>query len=242
MKISDSLEMLEVSSPETGRPIPVFPSLFHDGREVVLVDTGFPGQFPMLKSEIEKAGHSIDKLTRVIITHQDIDHIGNLPLVLGASTGKIEVMCGKDDKPYIQGEKKLIKGDPGTRAKMLESMPEERCAAFLRLMENPPKANVDFVLKGGEELPICGGIKVIATPGHTPGHICLYHKPSRTLIAGDALRLEGGHLVGPTPHHAWDLEKAIDSVRKLAKFEVKSVICYHGGLFRGDVREALSSI
>jgi len=34
--------------------------------------------------------------------------------------------------------------------------------------------NVDKTLEDGEELPFCGGITVIHTPGHTPGHICLY--------------------------------------------------------------------
>lgn len=236
------MEMLEISTVIMGRPNNVYPALFHDRKEVILVDTGFPGQFPMLKEAIEKTGHSFDKISRIIITHQDIDHIGNLPLILDKAGGKIEVMCGEADKPYIQGEKKLIKGDPKTRAKMLEAMPEERRKAFLQMMENPPKAKVDRTLADGEELPYCGGIAVVATPGHTPGHICLYHRPSRTLVAGDALNIKDGELVGPAPQNAYDLEEAIRSVKKLKRLDINAVICYHGGLFKGDVNKSLAGI
>ncbi|MHB8917725.1 MAG: MBL fold metallo-hydrolase [Desulfocucumaceae bacterium] len=58
------------------------------------------------------------------------------------------------------------------------------------------KADVGRTVADEEELPYCGGITVIHTPGHTPGHICLYHKQSRTLIAGDALFAEGGLRAG----------------------------------------------
>jgi glyoxylase-like metal-dependent hydrolase (beta-lactamase superfamily II) len=61
------------------------------------------------------------------------------------------------------------------------------------------KVNVDRTLKDGEELPYCGGISVIFTPGHTLGHICLYHKQSKTLIAGDILDIDGGKLVTAKP-------------------------------------------
>lgn len=242
MKIADGVDMLEVSSASMGRPVPVNPVLFHDGGTVILVDTGFPGQFPMLKEAVEKAGLSLDGINKVIITHQDIDHIGNLPQIISGSSHKIEVMCGAEDKLYIQGEKKLIKGDPKTRSKMLESMPEERRKAFLQLMENPPHAKVDRTLRDGEELPYCGGIIVIATPGHTPGHICLYHKASKTLVAGDALNISEGKLIGPNPQNAWDLEKAIASVKKMAAYDIKQVITYHGGLFTSDVKAALAAI
>ncbi|HTY13304.1 MAG TPA: MBL fold metallo-hydrolase [Candidatus Omnitrophota bacterium] len=242
MKIADKVEMLEVAAAATGRPIPVYPTLFYDERSVVLADTGFPGQLPMLKAEVERVVGSLDKIDRVIATHQDVDHIGNIPGLLGSVKKKIEVLCGTDDKPYIEGEKKMIKGDPSPRNKFLATLPEERRRQFLEIMANPPKAKVDRTLADGEALPDCGGILVIGTPGHTPGHISLYHELSRTLVAGDALRLIGGELVGPAPENAADLDQALKSVKKLLNYDIATVICYHGGVFRGDVRKILSGI
>jgi len=234
--------MLEVSSASIGRPVPVCPTLFYDAKAVILVDTGFPGQFPMLREAIEKSGQAFYRIEKIIITHQDIDHIGNLPVILNGTSKKIEVLCGAEDKPYIQGEKKLVKGDPKTREKRLAMMPEERRKAFLQMMENPPKAKVDRILSDGEELPYCGGIVVITTPGHTPGHICLYHRSSKTLVAGDALRVVEGALVGPAPQNAFDFDQAVRSLNKLDRYDIETVICYHGGLFKGDIKKILAEI
>ena len=230
--------MLEVASPDAGRPVAVHPTLFYDAKTVILVDTGFPGQLPMLKAAVEQV-MPFGRIAKIVITHQDIDHIGNLPGILSGAKGKVEVLSGAEDKPYIEGEKKLLKGDPKQREKMLALMPPERREAFVRLLANPPTAKVDRTLANGEELPFCGGITVIATPGHTPGHICLYHKVSKTLVAGDALRVVEGRLAGPAPQNAFDLEQANRSVKKLAQYDIANIICYHGGLFRGDVKSAL---
>jgi len=227
MRIASGVEMLEVVSPGQAGP-QVCPTLFYDERKATLVDTGFPGQLPMLKEAVEKV-LPFDRITRIIITHQDIDHIGNLPLILAAPAQKIEVLCGAADRPYIEGEKMLIKGDPKTQEKRLALIPPERREALLKLMQNPPKAPVDRTLADGEELD---GLVVIATPGHTPGHICLYHQPSKTLVAGDALRVVSGRLVGPAEHNAHDINEARRSLKKLEMFPVATVICYHGGRFR----------
>ena len=67
------------------------------------------------------------------------------------------------------------------------------------LFADPPKVSVDMAVADEEVLPYCGGITVIFTPGHTPGHICLYLNQSKILIAGDALVAVHGELRGPNP-------------------------------------------
>ena len=44
-------------------------------------------------------------------------------------------------------------------------------------------------LTDGELLPVAGGLRVVHTPGHSPGHISLLLESTRTLITGDALDL-----------------------------------------------------
>ena len=62
---------------------------------------------------------------KVILTHQDLDHIGGLPEILRSSDHKVEVLAHKEEKPYIQGEKPLIKLNPEQMAKRMKSLPEE---------------------------------------------------------------------------------------------------------------------
>ncbi len=87
-------------------------------------------------------------------------------------------------------------------------------------------------LAGGETLLLCGGITVIPTPGHTVGHVCLYLAQGRTLIAGDALNVHEGVLRSSVPAQSLDVQQARASLGRLAPFDVASVICYHGGLYR----------
>jgi glyoxylase-like metal-dependent hydrolase (beta-lactamase superfamily II) len=107
----------------------------------------------------------------------------------------VEVLASEVEKPYIQGEQRLVKLTPEAIERAVAALPpeapEEQRKAFRAALEHPPQAKVNRVLADGEELPCCGGVTVIATPGHTPGHICLYHRGTRTLIAGDALRVQG---------------------------------------------------
>ena len=50
-------------------------------------------------------------------------------------------------------------------------MPPEQLEA---LLANPPRGNVNRLVVDGEPSPLQGGTRVIHTPGHTPGHICLF--------------------------------------------------------------------
>ncbi|WP_219413633.1 MBL fold metallo-hydrolase [Pseudonocardia nigra] len=50
-----------------------------------------------------------------------------------------------------------------------------------------PPVPVGERLVDGQVLDVAGGLRVVATPGHSPGHISLLHEPTRTLITGDAI-------------------------------------------------------
>jgi len=68
--------------------------------------------------------------------------------------------------------------------------------------------DVDGVLKGGEAIPDCGGIRVLHTPGHTVGSISLYIQRIKTLVAGDAVLSAGEHLVVSPAYLSDDPEQA----------------------------------
>jgi glyoxylase-like metal-dependent hydrolase (beta-lactamase superfamily II) len=244
MQVFNGVEMLELSANVLGGVQTIYPTLLWDKDTAVLVDTGFPGLSPKLFEAMEKANIPLEKLSQIIITHQDIDHIGSLPAILDYSARKIEVLANEIEKPYIQGEKRILKFTLEAIAQIDSlipaDVPEERRKAIKAVFENPPKAPVDKTVMDSEELPYCGGIMIIHTPGHTPGHISLYHKQSKMLIAGDALRVDDGKLFGP--QHNYDTSLAIESLKKLAEYEIEAVICYHGGMYKGDVNQRIAQI
>lgn len=214
MEISKGVEMLHLDF--HGNII--HPTLLWDQEMAVLIDTGFPGQIEDLRAAMEMVGVLFDKLKVVILTHQDLDHIGSLPEILRECGSNINVYAHELDRPYIQGELPLLKDGN---------------------LENPPKGKVDHILIDGQELPYCGGIRVIHTPGHTPGHISLYLKQSKTLIAGDSMYSVNGILGGIHPPTTLDMKAARLSLKKYLALDIASVVCYHGGLSIVNVKDQI---
>ena len=97
-------------------------------------------------------------------------------------------------------------------------------------------------MEDGERLDLAGGIRVIFTPGHTPGHLSLYLERSKVLIAGDALTAERGSLNGPNPSMTPEMRRALQSIRRLADLEIDTIVCYHGGVVGEDANGQLRRV
>ncbi len=239
MRIADGVEMLELEMNMMGNKSTINPTLFYDDEQAVLVDAGMPGHLGLLKSAMEQAGIPLERIKAVIFTHQDIDHIGGIKELQQAVGKPIDVYAHAEDQPYIEGDKSPIKMDPERVAKMLERLPEDMRKQAESLFLNPPTAKVTKVVTDGEVLPFFGGVQVIHTPGHTPGHICLYHVESKTLVTGDATVSQDGKLLGPSAQATYDMDLAQESHKKFTNFDINQAICYHGGLCDKQVNEQM---
>ncbi|NLM51204.1 MAG: MBL fold metallo-hydrolase [Firmicutes bacterium] len=236
MQIAPGLKILEISAP--GEGMVVHPVLIWDDKDVILIDAGMPNMAPAIKEAIAKSGVPFERLNKVIITHHDFDHLGGLTGILTLAQQKISVLAHEDEKPFIEGKKHLWEKIEKTTASLPPAQKEENKIAY----RNRETVEVNMTLSDGQQLPFCGGITVIHTPGHTPGHICLYLPATKTLIAGDALNSDQGKLMGPIPMFTVDQEQAVASLKKLLSYEIDRIICYHGGLVQGDMRAQLEKI
>lgn len=72
------------------------------------------------------------------------------------------------------------------------------------------------------------GAQIIATPGHTAGHISVYDPMAGLLVAGDAINSMNGGVQGPNPQFTDDLEGANDSARRLAELSFNTLLAGHG--------------
>lgn len=229
--------MLELEMNMMGQQSIIDPTLFYDAHHSVLVDVGMPGQLEAIRTAMAKAAVPFDSIDAVILTHQDIDHIGSIQDVVKSLDKPIDVYAHADDKPYIEGEKEPIKMTRERVAQILEQVPEDVRKRVAGIFLNPPTVKVTKTVHDGEVIPFFGGIQVIFTPGHTPGHISLYHQATKTLITGDATVSQDGKILGPNPQATPDMEEALESQKKFASFDIERVICYHGGLCDDHVNE-----
>lgn len=82
----------------------IHPVILKGAKETVLVDCGLPGSFSKIKESVMTQNVNIDSLTKVVITHQDIDHVGSLA-ELKHECPNIKILADFKEKPYINGEK-----------------------------------------------------------------------------------------------------------------------------------------
>src|SRR5215218_167260 len=196
-----------------------------------LVDAGLPGQAEAIGAALVEAGIGVRDLRRIIFTHQDLDHVGS-----GADLARqsgARVLAHPADAPHIDGSLRLLKPSP----EMLEQRPQMREA-----LERHEPVGIDEHLEDGDRLDLAGGTRVIFTPGHTPGHLCLYLERSKVLVAGDALTAEGGHLNGPNPSMTLDMRPTMQSIRRLMDLDVEIIVCYHGGVVSEDANGQLRRV
>jgi len=241
MQLGKNLEALEVQMRIGANSSTIYPVLLWDKKDgATLIDTGVPGSEAAIGEHLQRLGLGWKDVRRIIITHQDIDHIGGASAAVKASNA--EVLAHGEDIPYIQGDRRLLKMDPSRIETMLQSVPAEQQDRVRQLFTHPPTVRVTRALADGEKLPYGGGIVVIHTPGHTPGHISLFLQADRLLISGDALRAENGVLQGPSPTATPDLALATASLRKLLDYPIDRVLCYHGGLTNPGALERLREL
>jgi glyoxylase-like metal-dependent hydrolase (beta-lactamase superfamily II) len=223
MKIAKNTEMLEI----TGENGTMYPVLVWGGNELVLIDTGLPMQTDTLREAVKEAGYALENITKVILTHQDLDHIGSAKTL--ADMGA-EILAHELETPYIQGDKTSVRlTDMENR---LGELNEGERAFYERAKAGAPYFYVHVAqqLKDGDRLDICGGIKILHTPGHMPGHIVVLLEESNIIVAGDAANISDGKLASANPQFTKDMEQADKSLDKIKSLNPASVVCYHGGL------------
>jgi len=226
MRIASNVALLPVGGPKAVNLV-----LIWDENNLVLVDAGFPGQAEMITKAIIDEGFSVENLTHLIITHQDLDHVGCVP-DLQKLAPDIKVLAHVEEAPYIDGRKTPIK--LAARLAEYDTLSDEmreRCDWWKEYYADN-KITITETLQDGTVLPIGGGIEVIHTPGHTPGHIVLHLQESGIIICGDAVNIKDGQLTGSNPVHTFDMAQSDESLEKIKSFNPSGIVAYHGGFLR----------
>lgn len=111
---------------------PFIPTILWDDQDVILIDTGIPGQLELIRAAFEELSIPFEKLTKIIITHQDMDHIGNLPALVQTLGDQVQVLAHETAVPYLTGETPLVKSKSSLRPSRSTSL--YRMAIFYHLL------------------------------------------------------------------------------------------------------------
>ena len=84
----------------------------------------------------------------------------------------------------------------------------------------------DMVVEDGDTLAVDGNeIEVIHSPGHSPGHICLYLREAKALFSGDNVPGAGTTAIAPPQG---DMGQYVDSLRRLVAYDIQMIYPGHG--------------
>jgi glyoxylase-like metal-dependent hydrolase (beta-lactamase superfamily II) len=108
----------------------LYPVLVWDSDSAVLVDTGYPGKEDALLALAKEALGDLDRIAAIVVTHQDIDHIGGGEGILARLGRPIPVYAHELDAPYIRGEKLLLKLASMRRREDAERLRGDEAGAF----------------------------------------------------------------------------------------------------------------
>ena len=186
-----------------------------DGDGVALVDAGPQGSLRFIDAGLRELDISLEQVRLVILTHYHADHSGGIAKLAEATSAKVmahrleaEIMSGKGSLPSP------------FRNPFLAGLTQP----LTRVLSGEP-TQVDYLLEDGDRLPISEEVRVVHTPGHTPGSICLYIPAKKVLIVGDALQYRFRRLSLPASAVTQDPMQARESLKKLLALDF-DVICF----------------
>lgn len=192
--------------------------------EVSLIDCGYAGSGPRIARAITAHGRGPAELRRVVITHGHPDHAGSARELGRAGA---DILIHPADGENLRRTWCDVVARP-SRGRVFSAM--------------TPEVPAFVPIEDGDVLPMLGGLRVIHTPGHTPGSVCLYGARDRILFVGDTLQRRFGRVSFASGLYSDDLAAARRAVKRLADLDVKTLVFSHFAALEEGGTEVLAGL
>ena len=212
--------------PTVGRSAVNSFALVDDGDGVTLVDAGLRGATRRLTAHLAAMGKRPDEVHQIVVTHAHGDHVGDARRLREATGARLCIH--EEDAVFCSSGK---------------APPLDRSRPLARIMGLFPQriggAPVDETFTDNQLLEVAGGLRVLHTPGHTPGHCSLLHEPSGVLITGDSLFNWRSRMRYSYAFFCTNFAMSVETADRLGEAEYEVAAFTHGREIRDRAREAI---
>jgi glyoxylase-like metal-dependent hydrolase (beta-lactamase superfamily II) len=238
MRVLNGVHQIKSPGPGSGSwPTNVY--VFEGGDGHIVVDSGWDSQESLwaLQEGLKGANLKLRDIKKVVITHIHPDHYGlssKIKQICAAQVAIHRIDAGfitpryKDFADLLQKTEELLRQN-GVPQDELPQLKE----ASLWMNKYVTPDSPDVMLEDGEIVSNDSfELQVLWTPGHSPGHICLYEKEKKFIMTGDHILYETTPHVGFNPLSSDNpLGDYVASLKKLEGLKVSFVLPGHGPLF-----------
>jgi glyoxylase-like metal-dependent hydrolase (beta-lactamase superfamily II) len=208
---------------------------------LTLVDTG-PNSgkaLDELQSQLADRGHSIEDLELVIVTHQHIDHLGLVEIVVQRSGAEVAALGIAAERLANFDEDAEAEDRFAVELMLRNGIPEEVTAALRSVSRSfrgwGSHVTVTKPLADGQTLPFANRLlQAIHRPGHSPSDTVFWDEERKILIAADHLiaHISSNPLIsrplGGSDQRPQALVTYIESMRKTREMPAELVLSGHG--------------
>ncbi len=196
--------------------------------DLTLIDTGLPWSAGRVLRYIRRIGRQARELRRILMTHSHPDHTGGVHGILKHSGARV-IAHRADTREYRRHEGQVL-AHTGMFTHIDTYLP------FLK------RAPVSHLPKEDEILPIAGGMRVLHTPGHTPGSVCYFMERDGLLFSGDTIFSDHGRVSRSMPFPGSDAERYRQSLECLAALDFDILCGGHGSPLVGGASREFRSL
>jgi len=201
-----------------------------DDGQVTLVDMGLKSHGPKVLAALDVIGSGPSDVTRLLLTHAHPDHAGGTAHVSRATGRPVDLH--EDDAGFAR-----TGFAPPRDSSLRIGALANRLTGGRRAFE-PVEVGETFV--DGQVVPVAGGLEVVHTPGHSPGHAAYLHRDSGVLITGDSIFNVRG-LRWPIKSFCTNFVMTTQTAERLTTLDYTTAAFTHGTELRDNPRAAIGT-